>query len=464
MDTAQATAFSAGLIGTTIAGWFVKELLGHGKSAVVMLATKGSEHGALKVFHPELIERYGEAMQLERINREKMLIGLEHPNLVKIYDGGKCSETGSLFVVMEVIPYKNIHQVLAEIPVNKVRSIVRQLAAAAYFLEQHGTVHRDIKPENIAISDDFEHVKLLDLGVLLPVGVEGLTDVNSRTFIGTLRYSSPEFLERKEKQTPEGWRSVTFYQIGAVLHDLLMRKQIFADHSNPYPVLVKAVFDIKPEVYGDDTKLVRICSQALIKNPATRLQLLSWDDFLEVDNDKDLTVLTSRIAGRQKGFLSNSSKSGIPFGEHERLLKQKLIDLCHQIEVRMGILFVDHPYFPLRRTETTVDEKTRSGHIQIFFEKNPHIGLPYHINLHFQVNLVDENNDSPIFSLNGGATVSSGNIPLNSLKVNRKINVGVADDLTMSANISEFMLRSLEMAYQYVEKNGEIPINFVLLE
>lgn len=464
MDSAQAVAFSASLTGKTIGGWLVADLLGFGKSAVVMRASKDGEHGALKAFHPELVERYGEAMQVERIEREKRLIGLAHANLVKILDGGKCPVTRTLFVVMELIPYKNLKQVLLDVPVNKVRGIVSQLAAAAYFLEEHGIVHRDIKPENIAISEDFEHVKLLDLGVLLPIGIAGLTDVNSRTFIGTLRYSSPEFLERKERQSTEGWRAVTFYQLGAVLHDLLMRKQIFFDRSEPYAILVKAVLEATPEVYGDDTKLVRICSQALIKNPATRLQLLTWNDFLDVENDKNFATITNRIAGRQKGFLSKFSTPGIPLGEHDRLLNLQLVNLCQQIEVRLGILFVDLPYFPLRKTETIVDPKLKLGQIFVFFEKNPQIGLPFHLSLHLQVSRIDENNGNPIYSLNGGASLSPDEVPFNDVKVDKKICVGTSDDISSTSNLSEFLLSSLELSYQYIETHGGAIRNLVSLE
>ena len=464
MDSIQAAAFSKSLIGKTIGGWLVADLLGFGKSAVVMRVSKGDEHRALKAFHPELVERYGEPMQVERIERERRLIGLEHPNLVKICDGGKCTETATLFVVMELILYKNLNKVLQDIPASKVRGIVRQLAAAAYFLEEHGIVHRDIKPENIAISDDFEHIKLLDLGVLLPIGIAGLTDVDSRTFIGTLQYSSPEFLERREKQTTDGWRAVTFYQIGAVIHDLLMRKKIFSDKSEPYAVLVKAISETTPEVYGDDTKLVRICNQALVKNPATRLQLLNWNDFLDVDNDKNLGAIATRIADRQKQFQSNSSLTGILLGEHDRLLNLHLVNFCHQIEVRLGILFVDLPYFPLRMTETTIDSRSKVGHIFIFFEKNIQNGLSSHLSLHLEICRIDDNNDNPIYSLKGGASLSPDEISFKDVKINKNICSGTSDDIGSSSNLSGFLMDSLELTYQYSEKNGGVITNLVSLE
>src|SRR5690349_19348857 len=138
MDTAQAEALKQKLINKEVGGWRVSDGLGHGKSAVVMAASKNGTEGALKVFHPELVEQYGVDVQLARIAREKSLIGSTHPNLVKILDGGKCEETGLLFVVMERLPNRNLEECLLEISPLNIRAIVSQVAAAAKFLEEKG--------------------------------------------------------------------------------------------------------------------------------------------------------------------------------------------------------------------------------------------------------------------------------------------------------------------------------------
>jgi hypothetical protein len=76
---------------------------------------------------------------------------------------------------------------------------------------------------------------LLDFGVLKPIGEVGLTDVDGqRVFVGTLQYSSPEFLLRDEEDDAAGWRALSIYQVGAVLHDLIMRRSIFEEFVNPY--------------------------------------------------------------------------------------------------------------------------------------------------------------------------------------------------------------------------------------
>ena len=246
MDSGQASLFRDSLQETSIGGWHVSGFYGNGKSAVVLPAVRGIEEGAFKVFHPELIERYGKDAQLQRIRRESSLVGASHPHLVRILDGGECAVTGYLYVVMERIPHRNLHQALADIPMDAVPKLMAQVASAARFLEDRGLAHRDIKPENIAVSDDFSHATLLDLGVLRPIGFSDLTDVSQRSFIGTLRYSSPEFLLRQEEDTIEGWRAVTFYQLGAVLHDLLMKRPLFHEYGEPFAGLVEAVKSVNP--------------------------------------------------------------------------------------------------------------------------------------------------------------------------------------------------------------------------
>jgi hypothetical protein len=63
-------------------------LIDHGKSAAVFRASGRGGIVAVKIFDDELIARYGDDTQFERINRELQLIGKSHPNLVKILGGG----------------------------------------------------------------------------------------------------------------------------------------------------------------------------------------------------------------------------------------------------------------------------------------------------------------------------------------------------------------------------------------
>lgn len=283
MDYDGANQLAGELGGVEVGGWEIGPLVGSGKSAVVLKARKGECDAVIKVFDPGLIRRFGRNIQLERIQRECTLIGARHENLVQILDGGECPETEHLFVVMDDVRAPNLADALPDVPTSMFRTIVRQVAAAARFLETRSLAHRDIKPSNVAVAIERESAILLDLGVLRPLGGSDITDADSREFVGTLRYSSPEFLFRTEEQTAEGWRALTFYQIGALLYDLLAGRPLFNEFSQPYARLVDAVKYERPDtdIAGADPDLCQLAACCLIKDPSRRLELVNWASFEE---------------------------------------------------------------------------------------------------------------------------------------------------------------------------------------
>jgi len=283
VDSARAKRTAAELQGTRVGGWTVEQLISNGHSAVVLRATRDGEVAALKVFDPDIVARFGRAEQLERINRETAIGPHAHPNLVAILDGGECEQTGYLYVVMELLDAQPLSDRLLVIPRQRIRPLVSQIAAAAQYLETLHIVHRDIKPSNIVVTPDFTKATLLDLGVLRPIGQSDITDESAPLFIGTLQYGPPEFLLREEEDTDEGWRAVTFYQLGGVLHDLVMRRPLFADQAQPYPRLVRAISEEKPSLAADDVDpaLVLLAQNCLVKEPTLRLKLVTWNQFRE---------------------------------------------------------------------------------------------------------------------------------------------------------------------------------------
>jgi eukaryotic-like serine/threonine-protein kinase len=282
MDKVKAQLLEEILAGKTIQAWTIRSLISNGKSAAVFLADGPEGEVAVKIFDTELINRYGDGTQIARIEREQQLVGKSHPNLVEILGGGFDNITNNYFIVMKYLKGPNLKECLQDIPAEQIPALIQQIASAARFLEEHGYVHRDIKPENIAIVDNYQKAVLLDLGVLRPLSGSDLTDDEGiQAFIGTLQYSSPEFLLRQEEQTTDGYRSLTFYQLGAVLHDLIMRKPLFADLAEPYARSVNAVQQETPEIQntGIPYYLVELARFCLLKQPQMRLRLVTWDSF-----------------------------------------------------------------------------------------------------------------------------------------------------------------------------------------
>ncbi len=269
------------LAGTCVGGWTIGKLLGNGGSALVLCATRDGQDAAIKIIDPELEEKFGREKQEARVGYELKLVGRQHPHLVQIFDGGRCHETGHLFLVMEYLPYQNLDQLQGKVPSEKIPQIVDQLAQAARFLEELKICHRDIKPENVAVTPDFERVILLDLGILRPLVDPSQGAGTGDNFIGTVRYSPPEFVWTKEEKTIIGHRAITFYQIGALLHDLIMGKRLFHEVTGPMALLIDNVTNSIPVIESSDIdqNLINLARDCLHKDWRVRSNLVSWSSF-----------------------------------------------------------------------------------------------------------------------------------------------------------------------------------------
>lgn len=284
MDEIKAREWEVKFRDRAIEGWTIDSLIDHGKSAAVFKAVSdcSGKLAALKIFDDELIQRYGDETQLKRISRELGLIGKQHPNMVEILGGGFHAESDNHYIIMEYLDGPSLNKCLSKVPDGNIPSLIDQLVSACEFLEANGLAHRDIKPANIVLLEDMSRLVLLDFGVVKPIGEAGLTDVDGqRLFVGTLQYSSPEFLLRDEEDNEGGWHALAIYQVGAVLHDLIMRRPIFDEFVNPYAALVNAVQHEQPNVASEalPSYLVDACRMALVKDPERRLTLVDWDAF-----------------------------------------------------------------------------------------------------------------------------------------------------------------------------------------
>jgi eukaryotic-like serine/threonine-protein kinase len=301
LDEVRAKRIAAELRGRLVGAWTVGGYLGNGASALVVSAEREGQIAALKLIDPEMVERFGAAKQLTRIERERELIGRTEPHLVKIFDGGLCPTTDYLYVVMELLPHPALTKMISAFPRERIGPVIQQIASAARFLESIGLAHRDIKPDNIVITEDYTNSVLLDLGVMLPIDLDTRRDAGSGdAFLGTTRYSPPEYLMRDEEDHDAGWRAITFYQLGAVLHDLIMRRRLFDEINAPPARLIEAVRNARPVVEATDAPphLVSLARNCLQKDWRLRLDLVRWEHFVENPPPRRSTEAKDRMRRR----------------------------------------------------------------------------------------------------------------------------------------------------------------------
>jgi serine/threonine-protein kinase len=199
--------------------YVIERKLGSGGMADVYLA-EDQELGrrvALKL----LDDRHASDEQfVERFRREaQSAAGLNHPNIVSIFDRGYAE--GTYYIAMEFLDGRTLKELLVRngpTPVPIAIDYARQILGALAFAHRNGIVHRDIKPHNIVVGSD-GRLKVTDFGIARS-GASQMTEAGS--IVGTAQYLSPE----QARGAPVDPRS-DLYSLGIVLYEMLTGKVPF---------------------------------------------------------------------------------------------------------------------------------------------------------------------------------------------------------------------------------------------
>jgi len=245
--------------------------LGAGGMADVWLAEDEilDRRVALKFLH----ERFNADTQfVERFRREaKAAAGLQHPNLVGVYDRGE--EDGRHWIAMEYVEGASLRDLIARgLSVPEAVEIVRQILAGVRYAHQHGIVHRDLKPGNVLV-DAEGRARVTDFGIAR-AGASEITQTGS--VLGTAQYLSPE-----QAQGLEVTAAADIYSIGVILYEALTGRVPF-DGDSAVAVAMRQVTEtprppaeLNPAV---GPALSSVVMRALEKDPKRRFA--SADEFL----------------------------------------------------------------------------------------------------------------------------------------------------------------------------------------
>jgi eukaryotic-like serine/threonine-protein kinase len=263
--------------------WQNLEFIDAGNSGAVFRIDH-PKHGssALKIYDPAFFKGGNALIEEKRIKLQEQLRSHGNPHLIDILEVGAIAEENTWYLLMELCSWPNLEKCLPSVRDDQVEDLLRQLVDAVEFLQRKGLVHRDIKPANIVVHPTFSHLKLLDLGVLRRIEHtegNGTDQAETKRFVATTQYSSPEYLTRDELPGAEGFEALNVYQVGAVLHDLIMKSPIFreeAETQNKY-ILYKAVTSKHPLVVNPNLppRLISLCKAALSKHPKDRIKGVS---------------------------------------------------------------------------------------------------------------------------------------------------------------------------------------------
>jgi serine/threonine protein kinase len=170
---------------------------------------------AIKTINTEEAGHEGMAEYEARFYTEaKAAGGLNHPNIIIIYDIGKSGHL--VYMAMEYIEGRELRELLAQgqpLPVVQAVDVASQVAEGLAYAHQHQVVHRDIKPANIMITPQ-GRAKIADFGIARMRSSE--TRTQTGVILGSPKYISPEQVVGKRAD-----HRSDIFSLGIILYECL---------------------------------------------------------------------------------------------------------------------------------------------------------------------------------------------------------------------------------------------------
>ncbi len=212
-----------------------------------------------------------------RFQREaQSAAGLNHPNIVAVYDTGEAMDPANglsvPYIVMELVEGHTLRDVLRDdrkILPERALEFTEGVLDALSYSHAAGIVHRDIKPANVMLTDSGQ-VKVMDFGIARAVADTSATMTQTAAVIGTAQYLSPE-QARGEKVD----NRADIYSTGCLLYELLVGRPPFVGDS-PVSVAYQHVREIPAPPSRLDPEITpamdAVTLKALAKAPGDRYQ------------------------------------------------------------------------------------------------------------------------------------------------------------------------------------------------
>lgn len=284
----------------------------------------------LTTIDPSLTERFLEILSA--------FAGLEHVNIIKVYDFGQTSQN-VLYFVTEYLVGMTLADILkheAKLPIDMALNIMSKVCEGVTNANRNGVYHLDLKPSDILVYKDKkgqQNAKVLDFGLFklkTTSLIAKLPPTQREIILGKPYYSAPELF------TSEGDGRSEVYEIGAILYHLLTGAPPFTGGSYPMlkmqhmGVTPNSLREIRPEV---PTTLESIIIKALEKRSSQRhssvvslavqlsAQLTKYQEFLYNQSAKASTsklpkveTLSPRMPEANKSDSSSTRKKPARLG------------------------------------------------------------------------------------------------------------------------------------------------------
>ncbi|MDX1979845.1 MAG: protein kinase [Bryobacteraceae bacterium] len=255
----------AGAPGQVLGNYRVVSEIGWGGSAVVYLAERADglfqKRVAIKILRTGV---FGDDPR-RRFQRERqMLAELDHPNIVRLWDGGVTAD-GRPYLVEDYVdgPPVTEYARSQELSLTERVNLFLPVCDAVEFAHGKGIVHRDIKPENI-LTTAGGMPKLVDFGIAR-LCTNPIDAGRTAAPMWTPAYGAPE-QARGDEVTPRS----DIYSLAMVLSELLLGRPAVDVRGMDPVAAAQAVCHRQPELSRLPPGLAAAIGKALRKQPGDR--------------------------------------------------------------------------------------------------------------------------------------------------------------------------------------------------
>lgn len=254
------------MIGRRVGTYRIIRETGQGGMAVVYLAERDDlefqRRVAIKMVKPganseEIVRRFR--------NERQMLAALDHPNIVKLLDGGTTGE-GRPYLVMEFVEGSPIDKYCdsRRLTVTERLGLFRIVCAAVQYAHTHQVIHRDLKPSNVIITEDGVP-RLLDFGIAKVLAPETLPAQATTT--GQWRPMTPDYASPEQVRGKGVTYATDIYSLGVLLYELLTGHRPYQTTSESWAEIERVV---REEVPGKPSVVIKkpqgcICPKELLE-------------------------------------------------------------------------------------------------------------------------------------------------------------------------------------------------------
>ncbi|MCV7314301.1 sensor domain-containing protein [Mycolicibacillus parakoreensis] len=260
-------------IGSMVAGYRVRRIVGSGGMGTIYAVDDPQlpRLDALKVLSAELSA--DTKFRARFIREADVASGLDHPNIVSIYDRGETPE-GQLWIAMQLVDGTDADAAIRAGTMTPHRAVhvITAVAEALDYAHAHHVLHRDVKPANFLLTGpvgDDERVLLGDFGIARAVDDAGLTGTNM--VMATMSYAAPEVLSGQQVD-----HRADLYSLGCALFHLLTGQVPYADttgaSAQAIAHLQRPPPKLTPLAPGLPPAFDTVIATAMAKDPGDRYQ------------------------------------------------------------------------------------------------------------------------------------------------------------------------------------------------